>query len=397
MNIVSMLVSLLGSGQVGKIASMLGISPESAKSAIGAAIPSILAGLMKKSGTPEGARDLSQLVDAADERAEFSPETPADAGLMGSLFGSGTLSGLSNAVGSVTGLGGKAGMLLGALTPVVLGFLKKQKSVMGLDASGLASMLASQKDNILGAMPGGLKSALGAVPGMDSLSGAARAVGSTAAAAGRDASRYTGQAVETAAAGASSGLRWLLPVLVIGGLGLLGWALFRNSSAPEIPALPSATSVRNAAEDAAGAVAGAARDAAGAAGAAVDATRDAAGAAVDAARTAAGAVSPEAAPVLGSLQGLFTSLTDSLKGVTDLASAQAALPKLQETLKGLDGLQSSFNALPEAARGPIKTALTSGSEGLQKAMDRVVAIPGVGETLRPVLQQIMDKLTAMGR
>jgi hypothetical protein len=55
--------------------------------------------------------------------------------LLGSLFGSGMLSGLANALGHFTGLGsGSTASLLGALTPIVLGVLKRHTQGMGANA-----------------------------------------------------------------------------------------------------------------------------------------------------------------------------------------------------------------------------------------------------------------------
>jgi hypothetical protein len=42
---------------------------------------------------------------------------------------------------------------LGLLGPIVLGVLGQQQRSSGLDASGLAKLLASQKDNVLAALP----------------------------------------------------------------------------------------------------------------------------------------------------------------------------------------------------------------------------------------------------
>jgi hypothetical protein len=53
------------------------------------------------------------------------------------------------------------------LAPAVFGLLGKQQAAQGLDASGLARLLAAQKDNISAALPPGFGSFLSAagVPG----------------------------------------------------------------------------------------------------------------------------------------------------------------------------------------------------------------------------------------
>src|SRR5262249_52080812 len=53
----------------------------------------------------------------------------------------------------VTGSGSKS--LLGLLGPVVLGVLGREQRDRGLDASGLANLLTSQKNNVMAALPAG--------------------------------------------------------------------------------------------------------------------------------------------------------------------------------------------------------------------------------------------------
>ena len=73
---------------------------------------------------------------------------------LGSLLGGSAVSALAGAVGRLTGIPQGAGSsLIGILTPAVLGLLGKQQAAQGLDASGLAQLLAAQKDNIAAALP----------------------------------------------------------------------------------------------------------------------------------------------------------------------------------------------------------------------------------------------------
>ena len=82
---------------------------------------------------------------------------------------------LAGAVGKFAGLGqGASGSLLGLLAPVVMGTIAKQQGTHSLDASGIASLLASQKDNIAAALPSGFGNLLGGTGLLNSLGGAAR-------------------------------------------------------------------------------------------------------------------------------------------------------------------------------------------------------------------------------
>ena len=87
---------------------------------------------------------------------------------LNSLLGGSATSALSGALSKFTGLSqGSSSSLIGMLAPTVLGTLGDQQAEQDLDASGLARLLASQKDNISAALPPGFGSLLSAagVPG----------------------------------------------------------------------------------------------------------------------------------------------------------------------------------------------------------------------------------------
>ena len=87
-----------------------------------------------------------------------------------SLLGGTTTSALTAAISKYAGIGdGGSKSLLGLLGPVVMGVLAKQQRATGLDASGLANLLSSQKDNIVSALPSGFSKYLGGTGILDSL------------------------------------------------------------------------------------------------------------------------------------------------------------------------------------------------------------------------------------
>jgi hypothetical protein len=68
---------------------------------------------------------------------------------------------LTSTVSKFLGVGeGPMRMLMGLLTPVIMGVLGREQRAAGLDASGLARMLMGQKDEITAAMPAGLSGLL---------------------------------------------------------------------------------------------------------------------------------------------------------------------------------------------------------------------------------------------
>jgi len=205
MNIVEIIMKRLGSGDsISKIASHLGVNQEQAGKAVGATIPTLLAGLVGAGTKPEGASQLASLLskEAPEELGDLDPHLTAGASMGASesnplspLLGQGGLRQLTGVLSKFTGVSESAiDKLFGMLTPVVLGVLGRQ--ARGLDATALSSLLASQQTHIKSAIPPGLGTMLSsAIPGIgvllglgeDQVSSAARAAGSTAASTGRQA------------------------------------------------------------------------------------------------------------------------------------------------------------------------------------------------------------------
>jgi hypothetical protein len=195
MNIIELVTNHLNKDVVRNIGSLIGESPDKTKTALGAAVPALLAGITQFASKPEGALALDAAVSKQDTGilgdlagafgSQGSSLTQQGGNLLNSLFGNNLFSSLLGCVSNFTSLGqNSARGLLGSLVPLVLGVLGKLKSNLNLDASGLASTLLGQKQNIMGAMPAGLGSALSSVSGLGSfLSSAGSAVSSAAGAA----------------------------------------------------------------------------------------------------------------------------------------------------------------------------------------------------------------------
>jgi len=145
-----------------RLSSALGESRDRTELGINAAIPNILSGLDNSTSTPEGARRLANAVDDSDDGISsnlgsmFGRGSSSDmgSGVLQSVLGIGGLSSLTGNVGKASGLSGRSvSMLMGFLAPVIFGALKKIKLSRGLDASGLAALLSSQRSNFSAAMP----------------------------------------------------------------------------------------------------------------------------------------------------------------------------------------------------------------------------------------------------
>jgi hypothetical protein len=361
MNIVELVTSHLTKDVVGNVGSLIGESPETTKTAISAAVPALLAGFTQFATQPGGAAALDAAVSKQDTgilgnlAGAFGSQGASLAqqggNLLSSLFDNNLFSGLLRSLSNFTGLGqNSARGLMGALVPVVLGTLGKLKSSLGLDAGGLASTLLGQKQNIVSAMPAGLSGALGSVSGLGSfLSGAGSAV-SSAASAAYGAAKSGGREVAAAArSGASSAMRWVLPLILV--LAVI-WILSKVLSRPATPT--SSSTIENVGQTLTG----------------------------------------EASSLATQLTGVVSSAKDALAGITDSVSANAALPKLRDLNSKLDSLKPVWDGLPSSAKAGVSSVLKSLMASLTPLVDKARALPGVGDILKPVLDEMNTKLSS---
>jgi len=444
-NLVDMAKGYLGRAVMDKIAGSLGVSSSHTESAIGAAIPSILGGLIGKASNREGAEALSYELDkhdggfldnigdaiSGDGLGKLAGE---GSGILGSLLGDSKLGGMLDLVGKVSGLGRSgSGSIIGLVGSLLMGILGKQKRAQGLDVGGIMGLLDSQKGHVAGALPEGMGSILGlgdlskwstgalgttggAVSGAagsvgGALSGAGsavsgavggtvgavgdagRSVGGAVGNAGRaagdavsgtagavgDAGRTVGGAVsstgsavggaarDTGAAVKSGGggiAKWLIPLLLLLGLGLLLMKLLGGGK-PEMPALPEVKMPK--------------------------------------VELPAGIA---AAPELGSINipglpadmkdkvgGMFGELGTTLSGVSDVDSAKSA----KDDLTDLSGKFGEFTSgLSAETKGPVGKMISMFLPQVEFQINKVKGIPGVGGILGGVLDKLLTTLKTVG-
>jgi hypothetical protein len=104
---------------------------------------------------------------------------------------------------------------------------------------------------------------------------------------------------------------------------------------------------------------------------------------------------PKVSQVSADMAGTFSSLTSALAGIKDSASAEAALPKLKDIGDKLDGQKSALQGLPESGRSTILEQIKPALNKLKELVDKVLAMAGVGDKIKPVITAIMAKLTAL--
>jgi len=97
------------------------------------------------------------------------------------------------------------------------------------------------------------------------------------------------------------------------------------------------------------------------------------------------------------LTGVVDRTSDALSGITDVASAEAALPALNEVRTKLDDLTPTVEQLPESAKTTLAGAVGGMLPELRTLVDQVNGIEGVGEVVKPAVEPIMAKLDAWAK
>jgi hypothetical protein len=368
-NLVSMVSQFLTPDMVARIASAFGFDRRTLQKAIDGAIPSLLAAFSSIAGQPGGPQKLA---DAATQQIDTLNSFPAIIGsgrqssfsqqglqMLGSLLGSGGQIALTGAISKFVGIGqGASGSLLGMLAPVVMGMIAKQQGTAeNIDPGKIASLLSDQKDNIAAALPSGLGSLLAGTGVLDSLGGAARGAtartGDWASASARAATDAGRSVVGTTASASPNWLYWLVPAAAVVAL----VAYFASGPAEQIAQQPTPTEQ-------------------------------------------ATTTNPQRAAVNPTDVGRevtddLNNLHNTLGGITDVASAQAALPKLQETAAKIDRANGLSAQLSPDQRKSVAGLVSAVMPALEQLFNKVLAIPGVPDELKPTVEALKEKLATL--
>ena len=174
-NLVDLIHSFLTPDLVGKAADYLGESRGSTEKAMSVAVPALLSAISTFAGSSSGANRLFDLIGKEPSGANLlstaaslftggrNTETALSAGksLLDMVLG-GRKSGFIDSIASFAGIkNSSASSLLGLLGPFILSFLRKHSDTFGLNASGLARVLANQLGSFKHLLPAGITSLLG--------------------------------------------------------------------------------------------------------------------------------------------------------------------------------------------------------------------------------------------
>jgi Bacterial protein of unknown function (DUF937) len=373
-NLNSVVTQLLTPDVLAQIASFLGIDRSVAQKAAGATIPTILAGLSDLVGTPAGANQLSKLLSQQQDSSPMDMLRNSDAqglaqtgsNMLSGLFGGRTVDTMAQAIGRFAGTGDSGGKsLLSVVGPLALGALGQHQRDTGLDANGLASLLRSQKDQIIAAIPPGLASQLGAAGLIDKAEAGVRSGMAAASAAG---SRIAG-ASERAATGASQSAYaaasstqwpyWLAALVILGGLGWYGLQRPAQQTVAEAPAVkkPSTQTVGMAPAD----------------------------------------LTVDGVNLANQFDSSIGTLKAALPTITDAASAQAALPKINDAIAQLDGITARAAKLSPDARSALAKLIVAATPAINQMCDKALATPGVATLAKPAIDTLHAKLDALAK
>jgi hypothetical protein len=179
-------------------------------------------------------------------------------------------------------------------------------------------------------------------------------------------------------------MRSIIGLVVAAGVAWFGYQWYQdreNQGAVRQTAEQAEAAARQAAEQAK-AAAGGARQAAGAA-------LQAAG---DAARSAAALV-VGGIDLGGEVRGLIEQASTALGGVTDWASAEAALPSLDRLKGKVDDLAAQVDRLPAGGRALLAGLAGTALPPLMELATKVGTVQGA-EAIKPTLDAVIAKLAA---
>ena len=252
MNIMDMVKGAITNQVMGQIGGMLGMSDnKKTSSMLDTAMGSILGGMINKSSSQEGAKQVFDMASNADSGImdklgdilggggdQLGAVQKSGGGMLDGLLGSGGQTSMIQTIAKALGMDGSiVGKLLTFAAPMLLGSIGKHIKSAGLDALGLSSLLGEQKQHVAAAMPSGLAGNLGfgnLLSGVGDLGksgfnaasnvagAAAGTVGNVAGAAGDAVGNVAGAAGDATKKGMGM-LGFLLPLLILGAIGYFAW------------------------------------------------------------------------------------------------------------------------------------------------------------------------------
>lgn len=234
-NLLDILKDQIDDTVISQAGSFLGAENSGVKSAMGAALPSILGSLIASGSSSQGSKglidmitkgghdgsvfdNLGSVLGGGDSASKF---LNSGSDILKSLMGK-KLDSVVDIISSVSGLNkGSSSSIMSMAVPLVMGMVGKYFKSKALDAMGLSNFLNSQSRYVADAMPAGMANLIGfSMPDSSGLGDKVEAAASIARNTLAEATNEGGGL-----------LKKLLPLLLIlGVLGYLGWNYLSGSN-----------------------------------------------------------------------------------------------------------------------------------------------------------------------
>ena len=369
-SLTSVVMQFLTPEVISQIASFLGLDRAVTQKAAAGTVPSLLAGLSELVETPTGSNQFSRLLSQQptgsplDLLREAGPKGLAETGtsMLAGLFGGRTMETMAQAVGKFAGVGDLgAKSLLGLLGPIVMGALGQHQRASGLDPNGLVSLLRSQKDQIVAAIPPGLADQLGAAGLIDRAEAGVRSGMATASSAASGAASAAQRVTSTVSRPSAQWPYWLLALAVLGGL---AWYAFQRPGEQKVAEAPAVTTTR----PATGTVGMAPADLT------VDGTN-----------------------LANQINASVNTLKSALPSITDGPAAQAALPKINDAIAQLNDVSTKATKLSPEGRSALAKLILVVMPSINQMCDKVLEIPGAGPIAKPAIDELRAKLDTLSK
>ena len=225
-NLLDMAKSYFNNELVNQASSSLGESEGGISKALSAIIPSVIGGLADKASSSEGASAVAKMATEQNESGILNSIgsflhhdsngglLSKSSGIISSLFGGGQSNMLTSLISNFAGVkSSSVGSLLSMAVPTVLGLLGRHTKENNISASGLSSLLSSQKSAAMSALPAGFN--------LSSITG--NTANDVKSSINTVTNKYN--EVEEKAGG---GMKWLLPLILLVGLAAAAWYFFKD-------------------------------------------------------------------------------------------------------------------------------------------------------------------------
>jgi hypothetical protein len=339
MNLVEEIKKMISGEVLAKLSSLIGASESQTSSTVAAAIPAMLSGVSNLASSESGLGKLASALGGLNTSGLGNPAQMlggANVGkmgteLLGSLFGNSILGSLGGLLGKVSGIG----------------------------SGGISGLLGLLAPLVLGSVAKSWTAGGGGAAGLKSLLDGQKSNIQAALPQGFNlGDTFKSVASAAPAAPSGGGLGKLIPVIVgLLALGGIAWYVLTQmgKDPATVPGDPS--------------------------------------------RSSAGTTQPvgagDATKATESFTKFFEGLGGTLKGVTDVKSADEAITKLKTMDGEVDGLKGMLDKLPAVGKEGIVTMIKDRLKGLTDMVKTALAIPGVGDKLKPVIEPLMAKLTGL--